>query len=104
MSMHDTIAAARAGLPSAGHSVPTLASLRAIARSRRPPAQGALPRAGVDREFLPAALEILETPPSPVALWMLVFICAACIAALAWSYFGWLDIHAVAQGLSLIHI
>jgi len=98
MSMHDTMAAARAGLPSAGHSVPTLASLRAIAMSRRPPAQGALPRAGVDREFLPAALEILETPPSPVALWMLVFICAACIAALAWSYFGWIDIHAVAQG------
>jgi hemolysin D len=50
------------------------------------------------REFLPATLEILDTPPSPVAIALLVFICALFAAGLAWSYFGWLDIHAVAQG------
>jgi hemolysin D len=50
------------------------------------------------REFLPAALEIVETPASPVALAFLWFICAAFALGLAWSYFGWLDIHAVAPG------
>src|SRR5208337_5170703 len=52
----------------------------------------------VDREFLPAALELLETPPSPVrivAIWAIGLFFAA---ALAWSYFGWLEIYAVAQG------
>jgi hemolysin D len=52
----------------------------------------------VDREFLPAALELLETPPSPVqitAIWVIGLFFAA---ALAWSYFGWLEIYAVAQG------
>lgn len=51
-----------------------------------------------DREFLPAAIEILESPPSPVAMASLWFICAAAAAALAWSYFGWIDIHAIAPG------
>jgi len=51
-----------------------------------------------DREFLPAALEILETPPSPVQVSLIWFICLAFAAALVWSYFGWLDIHAVARG------
>jgi hemolysin D len=52
----------------------------------------------VDREFLPAALELLETPPSPVRMASIWLICAAFATALAWSYFGWLDIHAIAQG------
>ena len=51
-----------------------------------------------DREFLPAALEILETPPSPIRVAFLWFICMAFAIGLAWSYFGWIDIHAVAQG------
>ena len=51
-----------------------------------------------DREFLPAALEILVTPPSPVAKLLLLVICALFGATLAWSYFGWMDIHAVASG------
>jgi len=51
-----------------------------------------------DREFLPAAIEILVTPPSPVARSLLLAICALFVSALAWSYFGWIDIHAVAQG------
>jgi hemolysin D len=55
-------------------------------------------RIASDREFLPAALEILDTPPSPVKVALLWFICMVFTTALAWSYFGWIDIHAIAQG------
>ncbi|TAK48584.1 MAG: HlyD family type I secretion periplasmic adaptor subunit [Xanthobacteraceae bacterium] len=51
-----------------------------------------------NRAFLPAAIEILETPPSPIATRLTWFICAAALATLAWSYFGWIDIHAIAPG------
>jgi hemolysin D len=51
-----------------------------------------------DREFLPAALEILDTPPSPIHIALIWFICLAFATALLWSYFGWIDIHAIAQG------
>jgi hemolysin D len=51
-----------------------------------------------DQEFLPAALEIIETPPSPVRIAMLWFTCLAFLTVLAWSYFGHIDIHAVAPG------
>ncbi len=53
---------------------------------------------GRDREFLPAALEILETPPSPLAVTLLLTICAFFAAALTWSYYGRLDVDAVAPG------
>lgn len=51
-----------------------------------------------DREFLPADLEILETPPSPVRLALILILCGFVVVALAWSWFGRLDIIAVAQG------
>jgi len=51
-----------------------------------------------DREFLPAALEILVTPPSPIARALLLAICALFCTALAWSYFGWMEIYAIAPG------
>jgi hemolysin D len=51
-----------------------------------------------EREFLPAALEVIETPASPlgrgIAFAILVFFCLA----LAWSWFGHVDIIATAQG------
>jgi hemolysin D len=53
---------------------------------------------GNDREFLPAALEILETPPSPIRMSLIVVICAFFFIALAWAYFSRIDIIAVAQG------
>ena len=53
---------------------------------------------GRDREFLPAALEILETPPPPLPVIMLLTICAFFAVALVWSFIGRLDVHAVAQG------
>jgi hemolysin D len=66
----------------------------------RPSAPGDMTRGmnSREREFLPAALEILETPPSPVRVAGLWLICAAFSVSLAWAYFGKLDIHAIAQG------
>ena len=51
-----------------------------------------------DHEFLPAALEILETPLSPIRSTLILTICAFVAVALAWSYFGRVDIIAAAQG------
>jgi hemolysin D len=51
-----------------------------------------------DQEFLPAALSILETPASPVRIGLLWAICLLMAVALLWSYFGHIDILAVAQG------
>jgi membrane fusion protein, hemolysin D len=51
-----------------------------------------------DREFLPAALEILETPASPIKQTLLWLICGMFAAVLAWSWFAKLDINAVAPG------
>jgi len=51
-----------------------------------------------DQEFLPAALAILETPASPVQIWLLWSICLLMAAAIGWSYFGRIDILATAQG------
>ena len=53
---------------------------------------------GRDREFLPAALEILETPPPPLPIALMATISAFALATLIWSYFGRLDVHATAPG------
>ena len=63
-----------------------------------PPSLSSSPVKGRDREFLPAALEILETPPAPLPVAMMLTICGFFAAALAWSFFGRLDVHAVAPG------
>lgn len=49
-------------------------------------------------EFLPAALELVETPPSHTARWVLWGTLGFIGIALLWSIFGQLDIIAVAQG------
>jgi len=49
-------------------------------------------------EFLPAALEIVETPPSPVGHILAYIIIALFCAAFAWAVFGTVDIVAVAPG------
>ena len=51
-----------------------------------------------DREFLAPALEILETPPSPVHVAFLWIICAFVLVALVRAYLGRIDIVAAAQG------
>jgi len=63
-----------------------------------PPSPFVSPVKGRDREFLPAALEILETPPAPLPVALMLTICAFFAAALAWSFVGRLDVHAVAPG------
>ena len=68
--------------------------------SRQPITQPAPVVAGRDREFLPAAIEILETPAPPLPVVTMLTICAFFAAALAWSFYGRLDVHAVAPGKS----
>ncbi|WP_083258079.1 HlyD family type I secretion periplasmic adaptor subunit [Rhizobium sp. YK2] len=51
-----------------------------------------------EREFLPAALEIVETPASPVGRVVAFTIIAFFCLAVAWSWFGHVDIIATAQG------
>lgn len=51
-----------------------------------------------DREFLAPALEILETPASPVHVAFLWIICLLAAVALGLAYFGRIDIIATAQG------
>jgi hemolysin D len=82
-----------------GIGLPLLARRLGSARSKASPAP-VLARAVATRdpEFLPAAVEILHTPPSPIGTTLLLYICGAFAVALAWSYFGWLDIYATAPG------
>lgn len=49
-------------------------------------------------EFLPAALEILEKPPSPLGRIIVWAICAFVVIALLWAFFGRIDIVASAPG------
>lgn len=51
-----------------------------------------------EREFLPAALEIIETPASPVGRAVAATLIAFFVIALAWAVFGHIDIIATAQG------
>ncbi|MCG8361323.1 MAG: HlyD family type I secretion periplasmic adaptor subunit [Kiloniellales bacterium] len=51
-----------------------------------------------DLEFLPAALEVLEKPPSPTARVLAFALCTFAVIAVAWATFGEVDIVAVAQG------
>ena len=51
-----------------------------------------------NNEFLPAHLEILDTPPSPRGLIFIWVIFALLSSALLWSCFAHLDIYAVATG------
>ena len=66
--------------------------------SRRLAARPASTVAGRDREFLPAALEILETPAPPATIVTMLTICAFFAAAVVWSFVGQLDVHAAASG------
>src|SRR6202020_2837562 len=79
-----------------GRSAARLVASRALARFKAPGKTWGMNLS--DREFLAPALEILETPPSPVHVAFLWIICAFVVAALAWAYFGRVDIIAAAQG------
>lgn len=51
-----------------------------------------------EHEFLPAALEIMEKPPSPGMRWLLLLTCTLFVLALVWAFVGKIDVVAVASG------
>lgn len=51
-----------------------------------------------ERSFLPAALEVIETPPNPMGRLLMVAIGLTTLCAIGWTYFGHVDIVAVAPG------
>lgn len=53
---------------------------------------------GQEREFLPAALEILETPANPAGRALALVLSAFFAIAVAWATLGEIDIVAIAQG------
>jgi hemolysin D len=55
-------------------------------------------RKWADTEFLPAALEVTETPPSPVGRAILWVIMAAVLIALTWAFMSHVDTVSVAEG------
>ena len=57
-----------------------------------------LKRDRLQYEFLPAAEEIIETPAAPLGALVVWLVALLLIVALAWSYFGKIDILAVANG------
>lgn len=57
-----------------------------------------LKRDRLQYEFLPAAEEIVETPAAPLGALVVWLVTLLLIVALAWSYFGKIDIVAVANG------
>src|SRR5215472_13466942 len=71
-----------------------------IARSMRRASSPRRPygRRGEELAFLPAALEIVETPPSPVGRAIVFSIIALFCLALLWAFFGRVDIVASATG------
>lgn len=55
-------------------------------------------REGAELEFLPAALEIQETPPSPIGRAIIFTVIIFFLLAILWATFGKIDIVTVAQG------
>ncbi len=51
-----------------------------------------------EREFLPAALEVLETPPSPTGRALVFILCLLAALAIGWAWLSKVDIVAVASG------
>ncbi len=56
------------------------------------------PLRSAEREFLPAALEIVETPPSPIGRLGAYCLVAVFTLAIVWASFGRVDIVAVSKG------
>ncbi len=74
---------------------PTKAPMPAAPKSSAPKK---LKRHLDDNAFLAADLEILETPPSPVRMALILIIAAFVVVAIGWSWLGKIEIIAVAQG------
>src|SRR5438128_3922464 len=71
-----------------------MASARTVVAFRpKPP-----PRDRDELAFLPAALEVVETPPSPIGRAIAATIIAGFCVALAWACLGQIDIVASSSG------
>jgi hemolysin D len=57
-----------------------------------------------DRAFLPAALEVMETPPNPLGRRTAYTLCLVALAGLGWAIIGKVDIVAVASGKIVSHL
>jgi len=57
-----------------------------------------------ERAFLPAALEILQSPPNPLGRTTAYALCLVAFAGLGWAFFGKVDIVAVASGKIVSHL
>lgn len=55
-------------------------------------------RSYIDQDFLPAALEIMEKPASPIGRWLMIAIISFFAIAVTWSYFGKVEVVAVGMG------
>jgi HlyD family secretion protein/hemolysin D len=84
--------------------------MKAVNPLRRPPIEPPALRLvedGTDRSeeraFLPAALEVVETPPNPLGRRLLWGVSLAVLAALGWATVGEVDIVAVAPGKIVSH-
>lgn len=73
-----------------------MAILRESWRRQNDADRQAQPRS--DHEFLPAALEIMEKPPSPGLRWLMLSLCGLIVIALIWSIVGRVDVVATASG------
>lgn len=60
-------------------------------------------RTADERDFLPAHLELIETPVSPTSRWSMRIIIALFCVALLWACIGQLDIVAVAPGKTVVN-
>jgi hemolysin D len=70
----------------------------AVPMRRNVPARVSRDRSGAELAFLPAALEIVETPPSPIGRAIGFTIVLLFCAALVWAWWGTIDIVASATG------
>jgi hemolysin D len=98
-------------LPATGVTPPCIAFNLSGAKEKTPmTARSALLRLvksdehSQERAFLPAALEVMETPPNPIGRKTAYALCLVALAGLAWGIFGKVDIVAVANGKIISHI
>jgi HlyD family secretion protein/hemolysin D len=56
-----------------------------------------------ERAFLPAALEVMETPPNPLGRTLALTLCLAALGGIGWACFGKVGIVAVASGKFVSH-
>lgn len=79
--------------------------MKAVNPVRRPPLRlvGTPEEETLERAFLPAALEVVETPPNPLGRRILIAVSLAALGALGWATIGEVDIVAVASGKIVAH-